>query len=307
MQLKKVLILVVAAVLLTASATLACDRLWLAEGAELWLANEEAARLVVADAQGILHPRWSPEGKLIAYTHSFRFDSKARSEVVVVTQDGRPVQELTIPADSEVNAVLAVGWRNERHVFIEGHINPSTTKYLEWDVRTGRLVDEKVGSWFTVSPDGRSVAQRAHVPHGAPKPYDSALLLINEKRVYPATSDEAYHRFVGGFAWSPDGGRLAMVDQVEGSSKQVVILNASGEVVLRAPLEKALTPRELSWSQPNAIELREDGNVWRFDTSTGRVEPIRDVPLKLKSAEPPGSLRRLVGEAVLQAEDVRCP
>jgi hypothetical protein len=296
-----------AAALLIVPAASACDRLWLAAGGELWLANEDGARLLVADAQGIQYPRWSPEGKRIAYAHPFRFEAAGpRSEILVVTDEGRAVARLPIPPESEVNAVLAVGWRGARNVFAEGHVNPSTTKYLEWDVRTGRLVDEKVGSWFAVSPDGRFVAQRAHVPHGAPAPYDSAILLINENRIYPAVGDESYHRFAGRFAWSPDSSRLAIIDQAEAGPMQVVILNAHGEVVLRAPLTEARAPRELSWSTLNALDLRDGETVWRLDTSTGAIERMRDLPFEPVTAKPPSALRQIIGDVAVQPEDIRC-
>lgn len=306
MQLTRVLSHALATALLIMPAASACDRLWLADNGELWLTNDRESRLLLSDAHGINHPRWSPDGQHIAYAHPFRFpESGPQSEVVVVTREGRPVATLSIPAESAVNEVLTVGWRDAQRVSVEGHVNPSTSKYLEWDVRSGRLVDEKAGSWFAVSADGRFVAQRANVPHGAPPPYDSAMLLINEKRVYPATGDESYHRFVGPLAWSPDSSRVALLDRSEKSPMQVTVVKTTGEIALRVPVPDAMTPKELTWSGPNTLDLRNNGEVWRVEMSTGEIEQVRNV--REPQVEAPVSLRQSVGADVgLHLEDALC-
>jgi hypothetical protein len=300
MQLKRILSHTLAVSLLCIPQAFACDRLWLAASGELWLTNDQGARLLASDAGGILHPRWSPSRERIAYAHEFR------SEVVVVTDEGKEVTKLSIPAASEVNAALAVGWRGDHRVFLEGHVNPSTSKYLEWDLESGRLVDERVGSWFAVSPDGRLVAQRAHSPHGAPAPYDSALLLINDKRIYPAAGDTSYHRFVGPIVWSSDSSRLALLDRADQGPMQVVVLRPGGEVALRAPLAKRQEPRTLFWDGPTAIDIRSDGQVWRLDTSTGRLESLRDHSSERENAQVPRSLRESAGTAAVHLEDIHC-
>ncbi len=305
MQLRVDIFRAIAAVLFGAAflapSARACERLWVADR-ELWIDDGVQARLVVSDGRGIFHPRWSATGEHIAYAHDFRFDNGVRSEVVIVDDQGRTLRTFSIPAESEVNAILLIGWRSEQRVFAIGHINPSTSKYLEWDVTSGRLVDEKSGSWFAVSPDGRFVAQRAHVPHGTPAPYDSAMLMINGKVVYPPSGDSVYHRFAGGLAWSADSRQLALLDRA-GSTTELVVITSGGEEIKRAPLPETIAPSELWW-KTDAIFIRGDGETWRVDPSTGKSEKTIQLPKASQRALPPQSLKDRGTTA--RPEDVRC-
>lgn len=212
---------------------------------------------------------------------------------------------LPIPRGSEVNAILQIGWRDNRHPFAEGHINPSTTTYLEWDLGSGDLVDEKIGSWFAVSPDGHYVAQQAHVPHGAPPPHDSSWLLIDDKVIYPRAGVNGYHHFVAGLAWSDDSSRLALVDQSAGKT-EVVFVNPVDGKATQVAIPTASTPNELSWSGPNTITLRRGGEAWRVDAVTGGAERVKDFPVAPDGPAVPSTLKEALRGMPASLEDSRC-
>lgn len=217
---------------------------------------------------------------LIAYVHDFRFDAAIRSEIVIINESGAVLHTLPIPRDSEVNAILQIGWRDDRHPFAEGHVNPSTTRYLEWDLSSGHQVDERIGSWFAVSPNGRFIAQHTHIPHGARPPYDSSSLLINGKVVYPRPGDSAYHRFAGHLAWSDDSISLALVDQTAGKTEVVVVDPIDGAVTL-IPIAAAFALSELSWSAPNIIAVGSGGEAGASTRSQEARAASRILPSRL--------------------------
>jgi len=306
MQLKNTILL--AAVVLTTAfgsslkAQPTCDRLWATEN-ELVAEHAGTVPVTMNDTKGILMPRWSPSGDRIAYAHRLYVNDP--SALVIVDNAGRRVQSLQLPADSPVNAVQQLNWRDENHVFIEGHVNPSTTVYLEWDATTGQLVAEKAGSWFAVSPDGRFVAQQAHVPHGAPPPYDSAVLLVNDQRVYPVAGDESYHRFTGGLVWSPSG-QLATIDLV-GDVTEVVVLTADVSRITRVPLAGVTGARALSWTGGGAVNIQTDrGETWQADVPAGKVHRGQTTARSSETTQTPQEIQRRLHGVPAHAEDSRC-
>ncbi len=281
----------------------ACDRLWVAGGG-LWLAQGDEVRLVASDERGVFSPRFSPAGERIVYAHEVRLDSGTRPELVVINDAGQVLRTLTLPADSPVNAILQTGWRDSRHVFAEGHVNPSTSQYLEWDIDSGRVVDEKVGSWFAVSPNGRLLAQRANVPHGAPPPYDGSTLLINDKVVYPPEGDSSYHRFMGPLVWSPDSSRVALAEHTDAAT-EIVVVNATGGVATRASIATT-APVDLSWTAPGTLMIRSGKEAWRLDAAGGKAERVPRASISSTSVAPPTALRERVRGVKLRPEDSRC-
>lgn len=303
---RKLTILIAAWVLagLARGAAGSCDRLWVG-GHELWMTRGEEARLVASDPRGILSPRWSPDGDRIAYAHDFQFDGGVRSEIVIINERGVVVHTLPIPLDSEVNAIFELGWRDDQHPFLEGHVNPSTAVFLEWDLDSRRLLDERVGSWFAVSPNGRYVAQRAHVPHGTPPPYDSSWLVIDGKIVYPEAGASDYHDFAANLAWSSDSSRLALIDQ-SGGRTEVVIVDPVDGAATHVPIAGAFTRSELSWSGQNTIVIRDGEHEWRVDVTSGKVEKAAAPPDAAQDEKPPAALRDRVPGVAPSAEDTRC-
>lgn len=292
-----------------------CDRLYATDD-QLWvLPVGGPAELLLSDAAGVLQPRWSRSGEKIAYGHEFRFgDRGPRSEVVIADARGEAIRTLPpIEALWGITAILELGWRGEDRVFVEGHINPSTSCYLEWDVGSGRPVANKVGSWFAPSPDGRRLAQRANVPHGAPPPHDQSLLLIDGRAVYPPPDDAAEHYFVGGFAWSDDGSRVAFAERRDKLLELVVLKAPEGTLERRAALGDGATPEGLTFLRGSPTLMFRDRQPYpgrqrylRFDIPSGVLSELRQAPDILTRAGVPEELAgRGLDEALLNG-DIRC-
>jgi hypothetical protein len=258
-------------------ASAACERLQVTDG-ELWSANGEARRVVVRDPRGVGAPAWSPGGEEIAYGREADFALDALPEVVVVDRRGRKLTTLALPEESPVNAILKVGWRDQERVWAVGHVNPSTSVYLEWDVESGKLLAKEPGSHFTVSPDGRSVAYLENVPHGAPAPFNASTLIIDGKPVWPR--DDRYHRVGSTLAWSPDSRRVAFIDDV-GEGTEVVMLDEGGKVLSNARLELEDEPRLLGWLGDVVMIVRGDDEAIRV-TTTGVVEETDLAPREIQ-------------------------
>lgn len=278
-----------------------CERLR-ADRNELWRDGGSNSGLIVRDPRGIEHPRWSPSGRAIAYVQPFGFEDAQWRRVIVVTDaSGRRLHALSLPSDNPVNAVVRFGWRDDQHLFLEGHINPSTSGYLEWDIASGRLAAEKFGSWFAVSPDGRFVAQRGHVPHGAPAPYDSESLVIDDAVVFPAAGDETYYRFASGPIWSGEDASAAVVVRW-GEATDVVVVNAEKAETRRIALGAVGEVTELTWSGRDVL-VRGLGGSWRVHPAEGTVERLsRPTGAALRSDTDAVRLRR----SASRLEDSRC-
>lgn len=192
-----------------------------AKGGELWStdANGESHRVLV-DEKGIARARFSPAGDRIAYVQDFDLHGEVVSHIIVVDGDGQRLADLPIRADLGINDVLNFGWLDEKHVWTEGHVTPSSGMYHEWNLATGRAENERLGAWFAPSPDGQSLAYREHVPHGAPASIGDRVL-VNDRVVYPAEGDTRSHR-VRDLVWK-DNGQLSLVDEVAGVRETVVI------------------------------------------------------------------------------------
>ena len=294
----------VAAIVLTFFAiapAIACERLWVADH-ELWSAEGDQARLIVSDARGVDHPAWSPSRDRVAYSHDFRFDATgAATEIAIIDRGGKPVRSLSIDPDLYVNAIMSIGWRGDRRVYAVAHVNPSTSMYLEWDLGDGHLIEPIPGSAFAVSHDGRSLAYRAHVPHGAPAPYDASTLIVDGRSAWPLEGDRGYHRFIAGPVWS-ENGRIAIIDKTEAAT-ELVIVDRRGNAVERKSLDPSISGHVLSWDGADALELRNGEESWRIDAATGRAERATRSPA-VESVAPPAMLRQR-GSNVRMAES-RC-
>jgi hypothetical protein len=202
--------------------------------------------------------------------------------VVMIDARGGSLRTFDLPADSPVSAILEIGWRGSGRVWAVGHVNPSTSMYLEWDAASGRLLAEQAGSRFTVSPDGRSVAWVENVPHGAPPPHDRATLIIDGKPVWP--DDPRYHRVRGKLAWSPDSRRLAFLDDVE-EAMELVTLGQEGVVISHVPVETEDEPQLLGWLGDAILIAGSDEEAVRV-TAAGAVEKtnllVRDIRRRME-------------------------
>ncbi len=185
------------------------------DGQTIWLEEGANKRIVTTDPLGASLPSWF--GDRVAYSR-VRVDDAGlpHTQIVVLKENGDLVRVIAVPDDTGINGLLQLGWRDAKRVFIEGHVNPAVSLYLEWNADSGELTFERPGSQFAVSPDGRSLAQRSHTPMGAPEEFSSAALEIDGNVVYGG--DREHHTFLSAPAWSPDSRRVAVVDEIDGAT-----------------------------------------------------------------------------------------
>jgi hypothetical protein len=252
-------------------ASAACERLQVVNG-ELWTTTEGARTRLVRDARGVIAPAWSPRGDSIAYGRNGDFDLDAAPEVVLIDGRGGAVRTLALPAESPVNAIMEVGWRDAEHVWAIGHVNPSTSMLLEWDAGSGRLLNEEAGAKFVLSPNGRYFAHQTNVPHGAPPPFDTASLVINGNTVWP--SGESERRLSGLPVWSADSVRLAFL-ATGGDTTDLVIVDPSGRQLSDVSIE--IDDLEVRGWDGDAVILANEDEALRV-TLSGTVEKI-EVPV----------------------------
>ncbi len=270
MQLMRLVTSIIIAAALAVPALADCPRVS-TDGQSIWLEEGANKRLVYTDPNGVLLPSWF--GNRIAYARE-GVDGAGlfQTEVVVLNDNGDVVRVIAVPGDTGVNGLLQLGWRDSKRVFIEGHVNPATTLFLEWSTDSGELSDERAGLHFAVSPNGRSVAQRQHVPLGAPEEFNSAALDVDGEVVYPAAGDEQHHCFLTPPVWARNSHRIALIDDVADET-YVVTVSLDGKNVKTTRLRVSLTgtdPR-VSWSGDHVI-VRTDGEALRIHPQTGTIE-----------------------------------
>jgi hypothetical protein len=260
MQLMRLMTLIVSIAALPLSAAVP---LVATDGQTIWLEEGTHKRIVTTDPLGASLPSWF--GDRIAYSR-VRIDDAGvpHTEIVVMKESGDLVRVIAIPDDTGINGLLQLGWRDAKRVFIEGHVNPAVSLYLEWNADSGKLAFERPGAQFVVSPDGRSLAQRSHTPWGAPEEFDNAALEIDGNVVYGG--DAEHHAFLSAPAWSADSRRVAVVDEVEGAT-YVVSFDAKNA--------KAERQRVPVGGGHATVEWRGESIVVRTASGVTNVDPRR--------------------------------
>lgn len=239
-----------------------CQSLFV-DGGRLLARRDSGEQVLAVDPAGIDHPRWSPGGTLIAYA---RTANDGPLSIAIVRADGTPVRALQVDAESGANAVMELGWLDERRVWIEGHVNPSASIFYVWDVERGKLIEERWGTWFAPSPDGKHLAWLEHVPHGAPyKP----RLYIDDKAIYPRKGESGRISHV---TWSPDGRRLGFLEASASGGRVVDLDVRSGKAVPGAVV--VTSGAGLRWDgKMFQLELGETLRDARRDTRCGPPRP----------------------------------
>jgi len=284
-------------------------------GHELWsISGDGVARLVARDERGINTPRWSPSGRRIAYVRDFKFGGERVSDLVVIeSASGEAVATIPINEDHGFNDVLQLGWRGEKRVWTEGHTTPSSGIYYEWDLATGKSMNEQWGSWFAPSPAGEAVAHLAHVPHGAPRERAAAQVMVDDRVVFPTKGDERLHQITGGFAWS--GRELAFVDRVNGEASVVSVDPVRGVVTKTLPFEETGAIERVDLGPDRrALVLRSAKGFSEADLAAGRVRALTDAPRALRPMRVDVEGRRLIeapaaapAKGTVVVEHLRCP
>ncbi|HEX6084957.1 MAG TPA: hypothetical protein VF266_10565 [Thermoanaerobaculia bacterium] len=213
-------VLLLAAIVAAPAAHGACRALF-ADGPELWITNADGdATRLLREERDVAMARFSPDRERIAYVRGFDLTGEVMSHIVVMRPGSEETVEIPIRAELGITDVMNLGWLDEKRVWTEGHVTPSSGMYHEWDVATGKVLTERLGAWFAPSPDGASLAYREHVPHGAPASLGDRVL-VNERVVFPADDDTRPHR-VRGITWSGSG-QLTVADEVGGERSNVVV------------------------------------------------------------------------------------
>ena len=139
---------------------------------------------MITDRQGVLRPRFSPDGDRVAY-HT-RFDGNGEGHVRIV--DVATSQVLTdIRVDPSLHVIDKLGWRAGGDLWAA-----SNTTYVQFDSATGTVRDRINGLAFSVSPDRTRVA---HLSETLPR-----VLMIDGRPVGQFTG-----KLSGPIVWSRSG------------------------------------------------------------------------------------------------------
>ena len=104
------------------------------------------------------------------------------------------------------------GWVDSTRLFCEGTINPNYGVYLVFDARTGRELQELIGTGFVWSPDRSRIADVEDARELGTVSDNSNSIEVQGKPVFPSEKDSDLHWFRSGLVWSPDSRYIAVVD-----------------------------------------------------------------------------------------------
>ena len=224
-----------------------------ARGTELWVGTGSAARFLISDSLGIEKPEWSPDGQRIAYMHAAPQSPNHITDLIVL--DTRemsltPVANLTW--EDSVKGILSLGWHGDDAVWIEGHVNPSTNIYYEWNVTTKERVRNVGGMRFAWSPDGRHLAYLEHRAHFTPDASRPPEIVVDGRRIWSAT--DAQLRIQSPLTWSADSKKLAFIssDRAESALK---VIDVSGRADVRSLSVGEAHPARVQWHGERPVPL----------------------------------------------------
>jgi hypothetical protein len=201
-------------------------------GTELWMGEASEARLLVRDSLGVVHARWSPDLRRIAYVHASSQSQDGVTDVIVLdTRDMSLTAIANLTWEDSVKGVLRLGWHGNDSVWIEGHVNPSTNIYYEWSVATKKRIRELPGSRFAWSPDGRHLAHMEHRAHFTPDASRPPAIVVDGRRVWSAPDSE--ERVGSPLTWSPDSKAVAFLSD-RGETRALKVIEANGRAAAKS-------------------------------------------------------------------------
>ena len=261
-------------------------------GDQLWVADGGEARFLLSDSLGIEKPRWSPDGLRIAYVHRMQGRRDHVTDVMVVDTRNLSTQAVAnLTWEDSVKGVLQVGWHGDEGVWIEGHVNPSTNIYYEWNVTSAERVRDLPGARFSWSPDGKQLAYTEHRAHFSPDARRAAGIMIGEQRVWVPAEGE---RIASPLAWSSNSASIAFVTTTEEAAR-LHILDPKRKVERDAIELKSGAVTRLRWTEKGKVAV-EGAATDLVDVASGRV------------TRQPSSTRNVmrVGEESVAIADSRC-
>lgn len=287
------------------STSLVCERLY-SDGRSLWLTHDASkGHELLHDPLGVALPRFSPAHSQIVYAHQVRSGGHLLPSLVVCTRSGKVIKILDLSDDLPLNAIMRLGWRNDRRLWFDGHLSPRSSFYYELDIETGTTNAGPLGAEFSVSPDGRYIVNSGIPPYFVPAweahyVLETHHVVVNGREVYPPADDTARHTFPKTYAWAPDSGRFAFLDSISGSEKwRLMIATVDGNVVHIVPVPTRVVPDHASWLKDGTLVISSNGAYFTVDLSSGRLRTIEE------SAFREGRYAGSSGESFAD-EDERC-
>jgi len=271
-------------VLLIAAFALSCrdalalmDEAFIKEG-EVWIKISGAPNPVQLTKDGIKKSSAaiSPNKQMVMYCVNSDEHKNVNTEVCLENEQGKMVLKFRpLAHNGYCNSIISIDWIDDRRIGIECHCNPSMSQYLDVDSSTGKTTNEYFGYRFSWSPDHKTLAHVGQMMHFADWPH-SEYIQFNNRNIYPK-SGAVYgndkipvHTFVSNLVWSPDGHKVAVIDDLSGSEegkKLVVILN--GRVTPRFVMPLSGTGEfTLSWKDNYQVVASCESGSTTFDLRT---------------------------------------
>lgn len=273
-------------------ALLAADTSVEVRNSQIWLVRGSESKQLTSDSKEKSNAVLSNSGKLIAYQECPGAKGCERA-VVIIDASGKTVRR--IPAATGGCADLAE-WHGDETLVAQCHMNPSLEEYVEWNAVTGATKRELLGYWFTPSPDGRTIAHVGWNPHFADPSAKSNYLQFDDETVYPlpkgfnpkaaenglpkappvvkkhGSTYFGIHEFMPHLGWSPDSGRVALIDCIyswtvaAGGAKEQG--NASAKQCSLAVVGRSIEPIVLPINEVPTAELQSATVEWK---TPGRI------------------------------------
>jgi WD40 repeat protein len=226
-----------------------------ARGTELWGGQGSDARFLISDSLGIVKPQWSPDGHHIAYVHESPQSQDSVTDVIVLdTRNMSLIPVANLTWEDSVKGVLRLGWHGDDAVWIEGHVNPSTSVYDEWNVTTKKRVRQLAGMRFAWSPDGRHLAYLEHRAHFTPDASRPPAIVIDGGRIWSAT--DAQQRIESPLTWSPDSKALAFISG-DGEKSVIKVIDVTARATPRSLAVGEGRPTRVRWQGEHPVPVRD--------------------------------------------------
>jgi len=260
---------------------------------DLWLTAEsgKSARRLTATKAVESNPRFSPDGKWIAYSS----DQEGYLAVFVMAATGSDPRQLTFFGGDRV-----VGWSpdSRRVVFSSSRqVGFGGTQTL-WEVPVSGGLERQIladrAATGSYSPDGKRFAYNRHAPQGGRRHYrgsaraDLWVMSANPRQFTRLDGDD----FQGDNAWPMYGGdgfvyfasdRLANEkDAVAGGAAVMKSVSNIWKIPEKGGKPQQVTHFSSGWmvfpamsGDGRTIVFEKDLGIWKLDTATGKTSQIR--------------------------------
>lgn len=232
------------------------------------------------------HPKaaftaWSPAGDRLAVVEEATLGTRRPFRLILLEYGKEHAKPRQLqPASEDLllwREIVGLSWPQAGLITVEGRIDPDTVVTAEIDPRSGAVTATRPGKWFSWSPNGTRLAAIGWVPHFAPAPKEGDRVEIGGEVAYQGPQGSVIRPPL---LWSPDGERLAFVEEHAGGRDLLVVSHGA------PPRRFALTaesPGLLAWSDDGSALLVRDGSAQiRVDSSTGTAERLAAADLSAR-------------------------